>query len=77
MVAKIIRVMSSVIVSNEVLKQACDGYLKIIKDDCLRQIAPKWRLVNGQEIDPPAITHEVKDTSIFSISALVYAEDAL
>ena len=69
--------MSSVIVSNEVLEQACDGYLKIIKDDCLRQIARKWRLVDGQAIDSPAITNKVKDKSTYSISALVYAEDAL
>ena len=67
----------TVTISNEVLAHRPDGWLNIIRDDCMRAIARKGALVKGQTINPPAITNEDILWTEFSITALVDAEDAL
>ena len=72
-----IRETGTVIVSNEVLRNRPDGWLNIIRDDCMRAIARKGAIVNGQTIDPIAVTNQNTWSTEFSITALVHAEDTL
>ena len=66
----------TVTISNEVLAHRPDGWLNIIRDDCMRAIARKGALVNGQTIGPIAVTNQNTLSTEFSITALVHAEPA-
>ena len=53
MTERMTRVSGAVIVSFEALANLPDGYLKIVRDDCMRLITNQGRLVDDQIIQPP------------------------
>ena len=74
MTERMTRVSGAVIVSFEALANLPDGYLKIVRDDCMRLITDQGRLVEDQIIQPPIARDITGPATEFSMTALVMQE---
>ena len=74
MTERMARVSGAVIVLSDVLAHRPDGYLNIIRDDCMRLITNQGRLVDDQIIEPPIARDITGPATEFSMTALVMQE---
>ena len=74
MTERMVRAGGTVIVSFEALANLPDGYLKIIRDDCMKLITDQGRLVDDQIIGPPIAQRINELATEFYMTALVMQE---